>query len=72
MQIKIQTRLMFLKTPHLVYKIGEDPVSDAREVSALLGGQLHPRSLTSYNTQLPSAIGSPIFSVSGSCCLGLL
>lgn len=62
-RLKIQTHLILPKTRHVFYKRGEDPFSDARAVSALLGGQLHPRSniLTSYNTQLPSVIANPVF-----------
>lgn len=57
-----------VNTSHLskdAYKMGEDPVSKARQRGGggvcPLGGQLHPHSLTSYNTQLPSVIGSPVF-----------
>lgn len=45
---------------HLLYKIGEDPVSCVHtRGGALLGEQLlHP--LTSYSVELPSTVGSPV------------
>lgn len=50
------------KEHHLLDQMGEDPVSKAqRGNQPPWGGQLHPHSVTSYDTQLPSAIGSPVF-----------
>lgn len=56
----VQLKIIFPKNPHLPDKLGEDLVTNAQGRSALLRSPLHPHhSVTSNNTQLPSAIGSP-------------